>query len=250
MEIRNKKDSTIYGIHSISEALEQGKEFDKIYLQKGSTNKRLADIEEIAKKNRLTFSFVPIEKLNKLSKHNNHQGVVGIISQLKYADLDETLSKITETNNSPFVLLLDHITDVRNFGAIIRTAVSSGVDVIVIPQHGAASVTGEVIKTSVGAAYKIPICKVNHIKDAMFILDSYEIKTVAATEKATDTIYDVDLTGGLGIIMGSEHKGVNPSILKIVTHKAKVPMHNDMDSLNVSVACGIFLFEAVRQRLS
>lgn len=249
MEIAKKENITLYGIHSINEAIAAGKEFDKIYLQKGSTNKRLAEIEQLVKEQRLTFSYVPVEKLNKLTKHNNHQGVVGIISQLSYADFDETLSAITASGKAPFVLILDHITDVRNFGAIIRTAVSSGVDAIVIPEHGAATVNGEVIKTSVGAAYKLPICKVNHIKDALFILDAYGIKTIAATEKASESIYAIDFTGNTAIIMGSEHKGVNPSVLKMVTHQAKIPMQNEMDSLNVSVACGIMLFEAVRQRL-
>ncbi len=242
------RENIIYGIHSINEAIAQDKEFDKIYLQKGSTNLRLADIEQLAKTKKITFSFVPIEKLNKLSKHNNHQGVVGVISEIAYSDLEQTLVKLQEKEKAIFVLILDHITDVRNFGAIIRTAASSGVDAIVIPEHGAASVTGQVIKTSVGAAYKIPICKVNHIKDALFLLQAYDIKSVAATEKATETIFDIPLIENIAIIMGSEHKGVNPSVLKMVDYKAKIPMHNEMDSLNVSVACGIFLFEAVRQR--
>ena len=146
-------------------------------------------------------------------------------------------------------LLLDQISDVRNFGAIIRTAECTGVDGIIVQKSGGAPINGDTVKTSAGAVFNIPICKVDHIKDAMFYLQASDIKVVAATEKTEDTIYDIDFKKGCAIIMGSEDRGINPSILKLVDDKAKLPMYGSIASLNVSVACGAFLYEVVRQRL-
>ena len=152
--------------------------------------------------------------------------------------------------NLQFFLLLDQLSDVRNFGAIIRTAECTGVNGIIIQKNGSAPVNAETIKTSAGAAFKIPICKVDHLKDALFLLEASDIKTVAATEKTEDSIYDIDLNQPMAIVMGSEHRGVNPSILKMVDYKAKLPLLGKIASLNVSVACGAFLYETVRQRMS
>ena len=146
-------------------------------------------------------------------------------------------------------LLLDQLSDVRNFGAIIRTAECTGVDGIIIQKSGGAPINGDTVKTSAGAVFNIPICKVDHIKDAMFYLQASDIKVVAATEKTENTIYDIDFKQGCALIMGSEDRGINPSILKLVDDKAKLPMYGSIASLNVSVACGAFLYEVVRQRL-
>ncbi|MFT6066630.1 MAG: 23S rRNA (guanosine2251-2'-O)-methyltransferase, partial [Polaribacter sp.] len=150
----------------------------------------------------------------------------------------------------PLFILLDQLSDVRNFGAIIRTAECSGVDGIIIQNNGSAPVNAETIKTSAGAAFKIPICKVDHLKDALFLLQASDIKIVAATEKTENSIYDINFKQPIAIIMGSEHRGINPSILKMVDYKAKLPLLGEIASLNVSVACGIFLYETVRQRIS
>jgi 23S rRNA (guanosine2251-2'-O)-methyltransferase len=155
-----------------------------------------------------------------------------------------------EKKQTPLFLLLDQISDVRNFGAIIRTAECTGVNGIIIQKDGSAPVNAETIKTSAGAAFKVPICKVDHIKDALFILQASDIKTVAATEKTEDSIFDIDFNQPIAIIMGSEHRGVNPSILKMVDYKAKLPLLGEIESLNVSVACGAFLYETVRQRMN
>jgi 23S rRNA (guanosine2251-2'-O)-methyltransferase len=146
-------------------------------------------------------------------------------------------------------LLLDQLSDVRNFGAIIRTAECTGVDGIIIQKSGGAPINGDTVKTSAGAVFNIPICKVDHIKDAMFYLQASDIKVIAATEKTENTIYDIDFKQGCALIMGSEDRGINPSILKLVDDKAKLPMYGSIASLNVSVACGAFLYEVVRQRL-
>jgi 23S rRNA (guanosine2251-2'-O)-methyltransferase len=192
---------------------------------------------------------VPVEKLNRLSKNNNHQGAVAQISPVEFYDLETLIEETLDNGTTPLFLLLDQLSDVRNFGAIIRTAECTGVNGIIIQKNGSAPVNAETIKTSAGAAFKIPICKVDHLKDALFILESSEIKTVAATEKTEDSLYNINLNQPLAIIMGSEHRGINPSILKMVDYKAKLPLLGDIASLNVSVACGAFLYETVRQRM-
>ena len=156
---------------------------------------------------------------------------------------------ITESGKTPLFLLLDQLSDVRNFGAIIRTAECTGVNGIIIQKKGGAPINGDTIKTSAGAVFKVPICKVDHIKDAVFYMQASGIKVIAATEKTNNTLYDVSFKEPCAIIMGSEGRGINPSTLKVVDAKAKLPLLGEIESLNVSVACGAFLYEAVRQRL-
>jgi 23S rRNA (guanosine2251-2'-O)-methyltransferase len=241
--------TNIFGIRAIIEAIESGSTINKIYLQKGLRGELFYELNKLIKENNLTTSIVPIEKLDRLSKNNNHQGAVAQISPIEFYDLEELVEKTIESGKTPLFLLLDQLSDVRNFGAIIRTAECTGVNGIIIQKNGSAPVNAETIKTSAGAAFKIPICKVDHIKDALFLLQASDIKTVAATEKTEDSIYDIDLNQPMAIVMGSEHRGVNPSILKMVDYKAKLPLLGEIASLNVSVACGAFLYETVRQRM-
>ena len=198
-------------------------------------------------------SFVPIEKLNKLSKSDknrdqNHQGAVAKISSIAFTNIEELIEKVLDKDKIPLFLLLDQITDVRNLGAIIRTAECTGVDGIIIPTQGSAPVNSEAIKTSAGAAFKIPICKVNHILDAIYQLKAVDIQIVAITEKTKNTVYDIDFSKPTAIILGSEHKGISSSVLKNSDVKGKLPLLGEIESLNVSVACGVALYESVRQR--
>jgi len=241
--------SKIFGIRAIIEAINSGATIQKIYLQKDLKGNLFSELSSLIKENNISTSFVPIEKLNHLSKNNNHQGVAATISPIDFYDLETLVNEVLESDATPLFLLLDQITDVRNFGAIIRTAECTGVNGIVIQNQGSAPLNADAIKTSAGAAFKVPICRVNHLKDAMFLLQASDIKMVAATEKTNDTIYDVDFKQPTAIIMGSEHRGVNPSILKMVDAKAKLPLLGEIESLNVSVACGAFLYEAIRQRM-
>jgi 23S rRNA (guanosine2251-2'-O)-methyltransferase len=241
--------TNIFGIRAIIEAIESGSTINKIYLQKGLRGELFYELNKLIKTKNLTTSMVPVEKLNRLSKNNNHQGAVAQISPVEFYDLETLIEETLDSGTTPLFLLLDQLSDVRNFGAIIRTAECTGVNGIIIQKNGSAPVNAETIKTSAGAAFKIPICKVDHLKDALFILESSEIKTVAATEKTEDSLYDINLNQPLAIIMGSEHRGINPSILKMVDYKAKLPLLGDIASLNVSVACGTFLYETVRQRM-
>lgn len=243
-----KQQTKVFGIRAIIEAINSGVSVDKIFLQKGVKGPLMQELNTLIKEKNISTSQVPIEKLDRLSKHMNHQGAVAQIAAVDFHDLDAILNEEGKSNR--LFLLLDGISDVRNFGAIIRTAECTGVDAIVIAKAGSAPLNAETIKTSAGAAFKIPICKVDHIKDAVFMMQASEVQLVAATEKTDQLIYDVDFNGDTGVIMGSEHKGINPSILKIVDQKAKLPMKGEISSLNVSVACGAFLYEALRQRLS
>jgi 23S rRNA (guanosine2251-2'-O)-methyltransferase len=243
------EDSKIFGLRAVIEAINAGQTISKIYLQKGLTGHLFSELNALIKANNIATSYVPIEKLNRLSKNSNHQGVAAQISPIEFADLDLLISQTLEKTATPLFLLLDQLSDVRNFGAIIRTAECTGVDAIIIQKQGNAPVSADTIKTSAGAAFKVPICKVDHIKDAIFQLQAADIQLVAATEKTDQLIYDIDLTIPTAIVMGSEDRGINPSILKIVTHKAKLPLLGSIESLNVSVACGAFLYEATRQRL-
>lgn len=243
-----EKNTQIFGLRAIIEAINAGETIDKVFLQKGLGGELFRELEVLIKKGGINSSYVPSEKLNRLTK-KNHQGAVATLSPITFHDLDELVLGVIESGKTPLFLLLDQLSDVRNFGAIIRTAECTGVDGIIIQKKGGAPVTADTVKTSAGAVFKIPICKVDHIKDAMFHLQASRIKLVAATEKASNTLYDVSFTEPLGIIMGSEGKGISPSILKLADDRAKLPILGEIESLNVSVACGAFLYEVVRQRL-
>jgi 23S rRNA (guanosine2251-2'-O)-methyltransferase len=244
------ENTTIFGLRAIIEAIDSGSTINKVYLQKGLRGSLFFELETLIKKEQITTSFVPVEKLDRLSKNKNHQGAVAQISPIEFADLEKLIETSLEATDAPLFLLLDQISDVRNFGAIIRTAECTGVNGIIIQQGGSAPINAETIKTSAGAAFKLPISRVNHIKDAIYMLQASDIKIVAATEKTDDLVYSVDFKQPIAIVMGSEHRGVNPSVLKIVDYKAKLPLLGTIDSLNVSVACGAFLYESIRQRIS
>lgn len=242
-----KNAQVIYGIRAILEAIQANQPINKIYLQKGNKGDLFKELESSIRKNKISSSYVPIEKLNRLTDHN-HQGAVANISLIGFHDFELLLEDILEKKTTPLFLLLDQISDVRNFGAIIRTAECCDVDAIIVPKSGSAPLNDDAIKTSAGAAFNIPISKVDHLKDAIFYLQASGIKLIAATEKTEDSIFDMDFDTPCAIIMGSEDRGINPSILKMVDSKAKLPLLGKIASLNVSVACGVFLYEAVRQR--
>lgn len=242
-----EKENQIFGIRAIIEAVNAGKEIDKVFIQNEAQGDLMKELMRVIKQNSINYTYVPVEKLNKLTSQN-HQGAVATIAPISFIQLETLVDTLVESDKNPLFLILDQISDARNFGAIIRTAECTGVHGIIIPKTGSAPVNGDTVKTSAGAVFNIPICKVNHIKDAIFYLQSSGIKTVCATEKTDNLLYDIDLTSGVAIVMGSEDRGINPSILKVADENAKLPMFGNIGSLNVSVACGAFLYEAVRQR--
>lgn len=238
----------IFGIRAIIEAIDSEKTIDKVFLQKGLRGELFNELDSLLRRERISTSYVPVEKLNRLTKQN-HQGAVANISPIEFHDIDNLVMSVIESRKVPLFLLLDQLSDVRNFGAVIRTAECTGVNGIIIQKKGAAPVTADTVKTSAGAVFKIPICKVDHIKDAVFHMQASGIKVIAATEKTENTVYDISLKEPCAIIMGAEDVGISPSVLKAADEKAKLPLLGTIASLNVSVACGIFLYEAVRQRM-
>ncbi|MCM4157509.1 23S rRNA (guanosine(2251)-2'-O)-methyltransferase RlmB [Gramella sp. AN32] len=238
----------IFGIRTVIEAIDSNESIEKIYVQKGISGPLFQELNRKIKEGNFSISYVPIEKLNKLA-NGNHQGVVANISPIQFVSLEDLMNSMENSESTPLFLLLDGLTDVRNFGAIIRTAECCGVNGIIIPEKGSAPINADAVKTSAGAVFKIPICKVSHIKDAVFYLQSYGVKLLAATEKTDTVIYDVKLDQPLGIIMGNEGVGVSKSVLKASDFTAKLPLLGSIESLNVSVACGAFLYEVVRQRI-
>ena len=242
-----EKNTEIYGIRAVMEAINSSKDIDKVFIQTGLKGKLIGQLESLIRKNKINFSYVPTQKLDRLSK-KNHQGVIARISPIRFYDINE-FSDLVEKSKNPFILILDQINDVRNFGAIIRTSEISGVDGIIIQNSSSAPVNSDTIKTSAGAIFNIPICKVNHIKDAIYHLQSLDISIISASEKSDKNIYDVDLKGPVAIIMGSEQKGISKSVLNLSDESVKLPVYGKIESLNVSVACGIFLYEVVRQRI-
>ncbi|WP_029037121.1 23S rRNA (guanosine(2251)-2'-O)-methyltransferase RlmB [Salinimicrobium xinjiangense] len=246
--MKEKETTTIYGIRAVIEAIQNNETIDKIYVQKGLSGQLIQELQQKTKSGEYNLSYVPVEKLNRLVK-GNHQGVVAKISPVSFSTIEEIVEKALEKETAPLFLLLDQIDDVRNFGAIIRTAECCGVDGIIIPKKGGAPVTADTVKTSAGAIFNIPLIKVDHIKDAIYYMQASGIKVVAATEKTDALLYSTDLTQPLALIMGNEGKGISDSVLKLADEKAKLPMEGSIGSLNVSVACGAFLYEVVRQRL-
>jgi 23S rRNA (guanosine2251-2'-O)-methyltransferase len=240
--------STIFGIYPVQEAISGNIHIDKIFIQKGIANPKIDAIVKALEKRNSTISFVPFEKLSKLTK-GNHQGIVAVTSPISFHSIEEIVEQVLETKKQPLFLILDQISDVRNFGAILRTAECTGVDAVIIQKKGGAPVSGDTVKTSAGAIFKIPICKVDHIKDAIYYLQGSGVKTLGATEKTDKHIYNLELNQPLAVVLGSEDKGISRSVLDILDYKAALPLFGRINSLNVSVACGAILYEIVRQRI-
>lgn len=243
-----KKEGGIFGLRPIIEAIEAGKTIDKIFIQKGLQGDTFSELRKLIKENDISVSYVPIEKLNRFTR-KNHQGVYAFLSPIDFYSIEDILPQIYEEGRVPFLLMLDRISDVRNFGAIARTAECVGIDAIIIPQKGSASINADAIKTSTGALYNIPVCKEINLRKTIDYLQQFGVQIVSATEKAEDYIYKADFSLPTAIVMGSEEDGISDQILKVSDKIVKLPMFGETASLNVSVACGVFLYEAVRQKL-
>ena len=239
----------IYGIRSIIEAIESSKDISRVYLLKSNSHKSslFKSLVSLLENNNIKYSFVPKEKFKKF-ENKNHQGAVAILSPIKLLSIEELISVTFNKISSKTYVLLDGITDTRNFGAIIRTAVASNVDGIIIPQNNSAPVNSDVIKTSSGGVFKIPIARVNNIKDAILHLNSIEMNIISLSEKANKTIYDYNFKESTAIIMGSEDKGISKGVLSLSNEILKIPIDSNIDSLNVSSAFSAVAFEIIRQR--
>jgi 23S rRNA (guanosine2251-2'-O)-methyltransferase len=244
-----KMENFIFGLHPVNEAIKSGKEIDKVLVKKNLTgNIALKLVSEIRQQG-ITIQYVPQEKLDKICKHN-HQGIIAYVSPIKYQNLEEVIIKVQDENKTPLIIILDGVTDVRNFGAIARSCECAGASAIVIPTSGSVRISDEAIKTSAGALYNIPICKVENLIDAVLLLNQMNIEVVAVSEKAERLIYELDLTTACALILGAEDKGISNSLIKRADKKAKIPLYGKTSSLNVSVSAALAVYEAIRQRMN
>ncbi len=246
--MKKTSDRIIYGIHAVIEALDAGKEFEKVLLKSGrGTSEYFTSLRNQLIDNKIPFQHVPVEKLNSITR-KNHQGVIAYLSEINYSEIEFILPQIFSEGRSPMILVLDQVSDVRNFGAISRTAECAGVDAIVIPFKGGARINAEAVKTSAGALHSIPVCRHADLRLLLDFLRNSGLKVVAATEKAERTIYQADLTGPVAIVMGSEDRGISDALFEFVDHRVSIPQYGQIGSLNVSVASGVMIYEVVRQR--
>ena len=241
------KEQYIYGIRPAIEAIRAGKQVDKLLIQNGLKGTGFHELFALVKEVEIPYQFVPVEKLNRLSKQN-HQGVVAYLTEIVYQKVEEIIPFVYENGRTPFILILDQVTDVRNVGAIARTAACAGVDALVMPSRGSAQLNSDAVKTSAGALYTLPVCRPVNLKDSLKFLKESGLSIVAATEKTGKKYTEVKLDGPVAIIMGSEGKGISEEYLKFADEQVSIPILGDIDSLNVSVASGILLYEVIRQR--
>ncbi len=238
----------IFGIRAVIEAIQQDKEIDKVMLRQGIRGELFQQLFALIRERGISFQYVP-EEVFKPFADRNHQGVLAEVSPVPYQELGEVLDDVTARGGVPFVLILDRVTDVRNFGAIVRSAECAGVHAVVIPARNSAKISSDALKTSAGALYHIPVCRVANLKRIVRELKFQRgIRVYAATEKADKFYTQIDLTQPLALIMGAEDKGIDPELLAIATDSIKIPQKGRIESLNVSAAAAVLLFEAVRQR--
>ncbi len=240
-------DNFIFGIRAVIEAIEAGKEIEKILIQRGIAGELFNQLRKALKGTEIPYQIVPPEKIKRLTS-KNHQGVIAFVSELTYFRAEDLLPRLFEEGKMPLLLVLDRVTDVRNFGAIARTAECAGVDFIIIPSRGSAQINADAIKTSAGALHRIPVCRENNLKDTITYLKEYGLQVIACHEKTDKLIYDGDYKVPAAIVMGSEENGISAEYQKLCDYAVKIPMPGKTASLNVSVATGIVLFEVIRQR--
>lgn len=236
----------VFGLRPVIEAIEAGRQIEKIYLKKGADGVLLNELREIARAQRLHIQEVPVEKLNRLTR-GNHQGVVAQISSIVYADIEEILAAVPE-GVPGLVVVFDGVTDVRNFGGIARSAECAGVHGLIVPTKNSAPVNADAMKASAGALNIIPVARVGSIRNTIKLLQSADFQIVAATEKAVDSLYASDFKRPTAIVMGSEDEGISKEVLKLCNSQVAIPLRGQIESLNVAAAAAVMLFEVVRQR--
>lgn len=240
-------ENAIFGLRPIIEAIQAGKEIDTLFIQKGLKNELFQELWQLVRAHKVNYKHVPVEKLNRLTR-KNHQGVFAFISPISFHKTDSIVQEVFENGETPLFLILDRITDVRNFGAIVRSAECAGAQTIIVPQKGSAAINGDALKTSAGALHNIPICREFNLKATIEYLKNSGLQIIGCTEKTENFIYQTNLTIPTAIIMGSEEDGISDEYLKLCDYKVGIPMKGNIGSLNVSVSAGVVLYEAVRQK--
>ena len=237
----------IFGIKPIVEAIEAGKDIEKILILKGAHGEGIRELSQLCRKRDIPLKQVPVERLNRVTR-NNHQGAIAYMAPVSYQNLKDVLLELNEKKVIPLFIMLDRVTDVRNFGAIARSAECAGAHAIIIGKQGSAPLNADAVKTSAGALMRIPVCREQNLKTTLQFLRDEGLQSIACTEKTSETIYSPDYKKPSVIIMGSEEDGISDPLLKSADYLASIPMNGTIGSLNVSVASGIILFEALRQR--
>jgi len=246
---KKENNQLVFGIRAVMEAIDSGKEIETLFVQRGLSGELFRELKELLKERGIVFQQVPIEKLDRITR-KNHQGVIAVISPITYQKIEDIIPSVYEAGKVPFILILDSITDVRNLGAIARTATCAGIDAIVVPSRGSAEINSDAIKTSAGALYKIPVCRHESLAQVVKFLQDSGVQVVACTEKTDDSIYQPNFTLPTAIVMGAEDTGISDQIIRHADHLAKIPMFGEIGSLNVSVSAGVIIYEAIRQRLN
>lgn len=244
-----KEKEMIFGIRAVIEAAEAGKDIDKVLVKRELQGELFKELQEVLLRYEIPMQRVPIERIDRVTR-KNHQGVIAFTSAVTYQSLEQIIPFLYDQGKNPFILVLDGITDVRNFGAIARTCEVAGVDAIVIPVRGSVTVNADAIKTSAGALHTIPVCRERNLKDAIIFLKNSGLKVVASTEKAAQYYTQTDLSVPVAIVMGSEDEGVSPDILRVCDELVRIPQYGAIQSLNVSVAAGVMIYEVIKQRMS
>ncbi|MBQ6741239.1 MAG: 23S rRNA (guanosine(2251)-2'-O)-methyltransferase RlmB [Bacteroidales bacterium] len=244
MEKIQSKQQIIYGLRPVIEALGSGQQVERVLIQNGLNSSLLNELRTKLKEHDIPFQYVPVEKLNKMTT-GNHQGVVATIAAVKYHSFMQLMETLEEPS---VVVLLDHVTDVRNMGAIARTAECTGVAALVVPDHGSAAINEDAIKTSSGALLRLPVCREQNLKTVVNLAKQCGYQVVAATEKGAVHYREVDFRKPTLLIMGNEETGISTELLKMSDVRAKLPIVGEVASLNVSVAAGVFMYEALEQR--
>ena len=242
-----KNSNYIFGLRAIIEAAKSGKELDRVLIKKGLKNELSKELLFVLKQLNVPVQFVPIQKIDRITR-KNHQGALAFLSEIEYKNIEELVPALFEEGKNPFFLILDGVTDVRNFGAIARTAECAGVHAIIIPDKGAAQINADAIKTSAGALNIISVCRSENLKETVKFLKNSGINIIAATEKTDDLYYAVNFSNPFALIMGAEDRGISNQLLAVSDYSAKIPILGDIKSLNVSVAASVIIYEAVRQR--
>ena len=247
--MENDNQFYLYGMHPVTDAVRQGRKFERILFRKGLEGEQFRALLDEATQRGLPYQFVPGEKMNRIVK-GAHQGVVAYLAQIDYVSFEEMVEGALSRKANPTFLLLDGISDVRNLGAIARSAECAGIDGIVVPERGSAAINADAVKTSAGALLRIPTARVPNLRTALYYFRDSDFQIVAASEKAEDAMYDVNFRKASVIVMGSEGSGISEPVLSLCTVGARIPMSGQTGSLNVSVAAALVMFEAVRQRMS
>lgn len=238
----------IYGTRAVIEAIRAGKQIEKILMQTGLNNDLVRELTSVAREHDLPITHVPQEKLNRLVASKNHQGVVCMLSAIRYSQVNDLVDFAYAQGREPFFIILDRITDVRNFGAIARTAECAGVEGIIIGDKGNAPITSDAMKTSAGALNHLPVCREKDLKKTIKFLQENGMMVVACTEKADKEIYEVEFNQPVALLMGSEEDGISETLLREADVLVKIPLKGKIESLNVSVAVGVAVYEVVRQK--